>query len=84
MAVASQYINALVHALAANDLRTQQPPQAFSYSTFIARLCAGIIGSVGMPGKVNFVVSDLCCLRRFSLIPVDAAVKLNNFRTDEP
>ena len=55
-----QYINALVNTIAANDLRTQQPQAFFfSYSTFIVRPCAGIIGSVGCREKYDFVVSDL-------------------------
>ncbi len=65
-----QYINALVHTVAANDLRTQQP-QAFFFIQHLHchRLCAGIIGSVGCREKYDFVVSDPCCLRRLFIDP---------------
>ena len=59
-----QYINALVHTVAANDLRTQQP-QAFLFIQYLHyhRLCAGVIGSVGCREKHDFVVSNPCCPR---------------------
>ena len=65
-----QYINALVHTVAANDLRTEQP-QAFFFIQHLHyhRLCAGIIGSVGCREKYDFVVSNPCCLRRFFIDP---------------
>ena len=65
-----QYINALVHAVAANDLRTEQP-QAFFFiqDLHCHRLCAGIISSVGCREKYDSVVSNLCCLRRFFIDP---------------
>ena len=65
-----QYINALVHTVAANDLCTQQP-QTFFFIQHLHchRLCAGIIGGVGCREKYDFIVSDPCCLRRLLIDP---------------
>ena len=76
-----QYINALVHTVAANDLRTQQP-QAFFFIQYLHchRLCAGIIGSVGCREKYDFVVSDPCCLRCLFIDPRGGRCQAKQFQ----
>ena len=58
-----QYINALVHTVAANDLCTQQP-QAFFFIQYLHchRLCAGIIVDLYGERRLPELLRELCRL----------------------